>query len=85
MIMVFIVASTAVPFGSPRKFKSPRRSDLKSPGVDLMEIIELINDVTKGFKAWWKLHAILLEFIKPILASAARTGKNRPSLEDSRR
>lgn len=79
-------------FGS----KTPKKKSMKKlaqlggslfksmPDFDLFEIVGLINDVTRGFQAWIKLHAILLQFFKPMLGILKNVAsKDIPELSSS--
>ena len=64
--MLLIAIVTAAPT------KSKNRSSKNKERVNLGEVISLVNDVTRGFQAWLKLHAIIIKFLEPFLVAATQ-------------
>ena len=64
--MLLIAIVTAASTGSKKK------SSKNKERVNLGEVITLVNDVTQGFRAWLKLHAIIIKFLEPFILAATQ-------------
>jgi hypothetical protein len=64
LVVLVIAASTSEAISKSGKQLA------KKPKFNILEIIELINKVSEGFQAWWKLHKLLFELVKPLVAFA---------------